>query len=258
MLSLALALGTCASRASLTEYQAAVRSEPSLISYYTFDAGNARDTKAANHGTVSGNATYDTGAGGGADRALVLNGTGHVNLGQVDAFDFLTGTGSVEAWIRADWTSSPGYNPAIFADRDGGPVNWSVHLEASKAAGGLWNGSSYQPMAVPAPGTGWHHLVVVFDYDATTGASTFTLYWDGQLMGVREQALGITPEAPTQLGSSAPGGRNAGSAPWTKWPSTAKPSARPRSRRTTSRSSWATRPSSKRHLSVVCSWPGSR
>lgn len=206
-LPLVLWLGASTLQASLTEYQAAVRSEPSLISYYTFDAGEALDTKASNHGTVVGSAAYEAGAGGGVDRAIVLNGTGHVSLGPVDAFDFLTGTGSVEAWVRADWTTSPGYNPAVFADRDGGPVNWSVHLEASKAAGGLWNGSSYQPMAVPAPGTSWHHLVVVFDYDLGTGLSTFTMYWDGEWMGAREQALGISPEAPTQLGSAAPGGQ---------------------------------------------------
>ncbi len=141
--------------ASITEYQAAVKSEASLISYYTFDAGNANDAQAANNGTVVGSATYGPGGGGGTDKAIVLDGTGYVNLGQVDAFDFISGYGTVEAWVRADWTSSPGYNPAIFADRDGGPVNWSVHMEASKAGAGLWNGSSYQPLAIAGTGTTW-------------------------------------------------------------------------------------------------------
>lgn len=193
--------------ASITEYQAAVKSEPSLISYYTFDAGNANDSQAANNGTVVGNATYGTGVGGGTDKAIVLDGTGHVNLGQVDAFDFVSGYGTVEAWIRADWPSSPGYNPAIFTDRDGGPVNWSVHMEASKAGAGLWNGSSYQPLALAGTGTTWHHLAVVFDFDANLGVNTFTLYWDGVPAGVRQQTIGADPTPPTELGSASASGQ---------------------------------------------------
>ncbi len=192
--------------ASITEYQAAVKNEPALISYYTFDAGNANDAQAANNGTVVGNATYGTGVGGGADKALVLDGTGHVNLGQVDAFDFASGYGTVEAWIRADWTSSPGYNPTLFCDRDGGPVNWSVHLEASKTGGGLWNGSSYQPQPLAGTGTAWHHLAVVFDYDSNLGANTFTLYWDGVPAGVTQQTIGADPTPPTELGSASASG----------------------------------------------------
>ncbi len=193
-------------RASITEYQAAVRGETTLVSYYTFDAGNAQDSQSSNHGTLAGSATFGTGVGAGADRALVLNGTGHVNLGQVDAFDFISGAGTVEAWVRADWPSSPGYNPALFADRNGGPVNWSVHLEASKSAGGLWNGSSYQPMTLAAVGATWHHLAVVFDTDPSLGTGTFSMYWDGVLAGVREQGIGSDPTQPTELGSSSTAG----------------------------------------------------
>lgn len=192
--------------ASITEYQAAVRGEASLISYYTFDAGNAEDSKSSNHGTVVGSATFGTGIGAGADKALVLGGTGHVNLGQVDAFDFSSGVGTIEAWVRADWPSSPGYNPALFADRDGGPVNWSVHLEAGKSGGGLWNGSSYQPMTLAGVGTTWHHLAVVFDTDVIQGVNTFAMYWDGVLAGVTQQSIGADPTQPTELGSSSVAG----------------------------------------------------
>jgi len=205
LLAAALFLGAAA-RASISEYQTAVRNEAGLISYYTFDAGDAADSQSSNHGTVVGNGSFATGVGGGADRGLMLDGAGHVNLGQVDAFDFLSGTGTVEAWVRADWSSSPGYNPTLFADREGGPVNWSVHLEGAKTAAGLWNGTSYDPMAVATVGTVWHHLAVVFDYDAGLGSSAFRLYWDGVLAGTTSQGLGAAPSSPTQLGSASPVG----------------------------------------------------
>lgn len=137
----------------------------------------------------------------------MLDGSGHVDLSQVNAFDFASGKGTVEAWVRADWTASPGYNPTIFADRDGGPVNWSVHLNGGKEAAGLWNGSTHQPMPVANTGFLWHHLAAVFDVDSASGSSTFTLYWDGMSAGTTFQALGPSPESPTQLGSAAPIGQ---------------------------------------------------
>ncbi|HNQ90370.1 MAG TPA: hypothetical protein PKM73_17280 [Verrucomicrobiota bacterium] len=194
------------SRASITEYQQAVENEPSLISYYTFDAGDLKDVESAHHGTAGGTVAYGTGVGGGSDRAIVLTGTGHVNLGQVEAFDFLTGLGTIEAWVRADWSVSPGYNPTIFADRAGGPVNWSIHMDASKARAGLWDGASYQTLATPATGLTWHHLAVVFDYDAGLGEYVFKLYWDGEAAGMTRQGMGGASSSPTQLGSASAGG----------------------------------------------------
>ncbi len=194
-------------RGTLADYQGAVQNEASLISYYTFDGGNAQDSKAANHGTAAGTVSYGVGAGGGADKALILKGAGHLNLGQVDAFDFASGQGTIEAWIRADWKSNPGYNPAIFTDRDMGTVNWSLHMNSGKDGVGLWNGATYLPLACPLAGTNWHHFAAVFDVNSDTGISTFTEYWDGQLLGVNEQGLGPSPEAPTELGSSSVSGQ---------------------------------------------------
>ncbi len=194
------------SHASLAEYQQAVNDETSLVSFYTFDQSDAQDSKASNHGTATGTVSYGTGIGGSTDKAAVLKGTGHINLGVVPAFDFSSGKGTVEAWVRADWKASPGYNPAIFAERDGGPVNWSVHMNSGKEAVGLWNGSSYQSKAITPAGTNWHHLAVVFDADPATGATTFTEYWDGLLIGTTDQALGGATDLPTQLGSSSPAG----------------------------------------------------
>ncbi|MBM3881959.1 MAG: hypothetical protein FJ387_19930 [Verrucomicrobia bacterium] len=185
----------------LTDYQAAVRREPSLISYYTFEALDANDTKAANHGTLQGQAPFGEGIGGGASKALQLTGAGHVNLGQVEAFDFLGQLGTVEAWVRADWAASPGYNPTIFADRAGGPANWSIHLMAPKGQVAHWNGSAVALVDVPNAGTDWHHFAMTFEFGA------WTVYWDGELAGSAVQPFGVAPESPTQLGSASATGQ---------------------------------------------------
>ena len=198
-------LGT--SSAKVERYQAAVRAESSLVSYYTFDSVSGQDAKGSNHGTVQGQVQFGPGIGGLADKALVMNGSGHLNLGQVTAFDFASGQGTVEAWVRADWTTGLGYNPAIFADRNGGPVNWSFHMNDSKDGIGLWNGSTHEPRTAPGIGVAWHHVATVYSTDPGTGEPSFTMYWDGQAIGATAQALGTAPESPTQLGSASPGGQ---------------------------------------------------
>ena len=191
----------------LKQYQAAVRSEPSLISFYNFDALDAKDSKDSHDGILQGRVSFGDGLGGAAGKALVLNAIGHVNLGQVADFSFLSGKGTVEAWIRADWTSGLGYNPALFANRDGGPVNWSIHMNDAKNGVGLWNGFTYQPLATPGTGTAWHHLAVIFDADIASGTSSFTVYWDGVAAGATQQGLGMAEALPVELGSSSTGGQ---------------------------------------------------
>ncbi len=183
--------------AKLNDYQAAVTNEASIISYYTFDKSNALDVVSTNNGTAYGGATFRPGVDG-VHAGLRLDGTGRVNLGQVPAFDFSDTTGSVEAWVRADWTIAPPYNPALFANRDGGPVLWSVHMNADKGAVGMWNGLAYQTLRIPSPGANWHHVAVVFD----TG--NMTIYWDGASIGTLTQGLVGSPQT-TQLGSSSAG-----------------------------------------------------
>ena len=51
----------------LARYQAAVRGEVGLISYYTFDASDAADTKGTNSGSLVGNVTFSAGVGQGTD-----------------------------------------------------------------------------------------------------------------------------------------------------------------------------------------------
>lgn len=178
----------------LTRYQSALTNEPSLLSYFTFDRLGAADLRALHDGVLVGTADFDTGLGGGPGAALFVDGTGHTLLFPVSDFDFTDGTGTVETWLRADW-SSAGYDPTIFANRDGGSVTWSVHMGRNRDVIGIWNGSTWMTAPIPNPGTNWHHLAVVFN----TGTNTF--YWDGVARGSVEQGLGFSP-ASTQIGST--------------------------------------------------------
>ncbi len=198
LLFLLLSTLTTPALAALTEYRAAVNAETSLISLYTFEAGDAADSKGTNNGTLQGTGTtFTTGAGGGTDKALTLNGAGRVNLGTLTSLQFTDGTGTAEAWVQAGWGTIT-YNPCLFANREGGSTRWSIHMGLGKTEYGVWNGSSYQPQAIANAGTSWHHVAVVWN-----GASTL-LYWDGVLIGTKTQGMGNTG-LPTQLGSSSAG-----------------------------------------------------
>ena len=102
----------------MVRYQTAVSNETSLISYYTFDRLVPEDVFGPNEGTLAGTADWGTGIGGGAAKGFLLDGAGHVNLGAVCDFDFASGAGTVEGWVRADWTSVGDW-PCMWADRNG-------------------------------------------------------------------------------------------------------------------------------------------
>jgi hypothetical protein len=194
--------------AGLANYQTSVKNTPGLISYYTFDEGNAKDSVGPNNGTLAGTASFAPGVGGAPGLGVHLDGHGWVKLGRVPAFDFSSGTGTVEAWVQADWPLTfSAYNPCLFADRDFGTINnellcWSVHMEATQLGFGVWNGTAWQPQTIPAPGTNWHHMAIV--WDNSTGSPTTTTFWDGVGVGKTDQPLDTVGET-TQLGSSTDG-----------------------------------------------------
>jgi hypothetical protein len=181
----------------LSKYQSAVRAESSLISYYTFDAGNANDSKSINHGSPVDEVSYGKGVGGKTDQALVLTGTGHIALGPVEAFHFADGTGTVEAWLRADYTTPPPYNATILADREGGSVVWSLHLMQAKNQVAHWNGSGVKIADFSNAGVTWHHFVSTFN------GATWSVYWDGALAGTFEQPFGTGTDTTTQIGATS-------------------------------------------------------
>ncbi len=142
--------------ATLGDYQAAVTNRPGLISYLTFDQSNANDVRAAHNGTTQGGVTFPDGVGA-AGKAIALNTVGRVTFGAVPDFDFADLTGTVEFWVRADWTGSLSYTPCLVASRNGGTVNWSIHMERDRRRIGMWNGMSYLTVVIPDAGTNWHH-----------------------------------------------------------------------------------------------------
>jgi len=119
---------------NMARYQATVLGESGLIAYYTFDASDAQDAKNAHPGTVANTVAYEAGPGGVTNLSLTLDGTGHIDLGQVADFDFASGSGTVEGWIRPNWINPAPYDPCVFADRDGAESVWSVHMDAWKTA----------------------------------------------------------------------------------------------------------------------------
>ncbi len=127
----------------------------------------------------------------------MLDGTGNIDLGTVPDFDFANGAGTVEAWIRADWTTNPGYDPCVAADRNGGPTDWSIHMGRNRDGIGNWNGSHFQTLGL-ADTTGWHH------YAAAFGGGSVSMYWDGALLGTFGQPIDLSTGLTTQIGSSAP------------------------------------------------------
>jgi hypothetical protein len=197
LLLAAMGMGSSRVFATLSDYQAAVTSTASLISYYTFEQTNANDSVGPYNGTPI-NPAYAPGAEG-YGQGFLCNGTAQVNFGTNSDFEFPSGSGTIEAWIRADWTTAQGGNPTLWADGNGYPTEYSIHMSgtATKNGIGFWNGAAYNTLPIPAPGTNWHHLVTVFD------GGTFTVYWDGQFAATENQILGFNPYQ-FELGNSNP------------------------------------------------------
>jgi Concanavalin A-like lectin/glucanases superfamily/Immunoglobulin I-set domain len=185
----------------VVKYQAAIRAEASLISYYTFDDRTARDTVGTGFGSLIGTTNFALGFGGGPDFALELDGLGWVDLGAVPSLNFTNGSGTLELWLKALW-SEISYNPTIVASREDGvsPVNYSIHMGNAKDRIYFWNGTAAPYFLLPEnAGTNWHHLGIIFDHGA------WTVVWDGVKLGTG--ALTRTGNLdPVQLGSSNPSG----------------------------------------------------
>jgi hypothetical protein len=188
---------------NMARYQATVLAESSLISYYTFDGGDGRDAKNAHPGSIANAVAFGAGAGGVTNQSLTLDGTGHIDLGYVPEFEFTSGIGTVEGWIEPNWSAGmPGYDPTIFADRNGGS-DWSVHMDRWQNAIGNWNSDRFQEMSIPGAG-GWHHYAIVFS------AGHVSMYWDGQSLGTFAQAINLFSDLTTQIGSAAPTNTDSG------------------------------------------------
>ncbi len=191
----------------VTNYETAVKLEPSLISRYSFNDGTVADHIGNRNGTLMGNAGPDYGFGGGPDLGLKLDGNGWVNLGYAFGCCTLKGggvtnLGTIELWLRPAWTNIA-YNPTIISQRDdkGGPADFSVHMGSDADKIYFWDG--YQAVSVPLPSRAdsvWHHLGVIAD------SGIWSVVWDGQLLaGVPFSISGRY--FPVQFGSAGPDGQ---------------------------------------------------
>jgi len=91
----------------------------------------------------------------------------------------------------------PGFDPCLFANRDGTPTRYSLHLTRNKDQIAFWNGTVVSTATIPAAGTNWHLLALSFD------SGNWTVYWDGQTLMTLPQTFSATTGLPTQIGSSS-------------------------------------------------------
>jgi len=186
-------------------YQAAVTATPGLISYYKFDGGTVNDDFGPNNMNPSWTgfsaATYAAGVGGGSDQALTFDGSGngvpYVGNPGDSPFNFASGQGTVELWLKAGWatyTAPNDFGPSIFSDKWLQRV-YFASLSTDKTTITVWNTETTTPKHFTLPtaaGTNWHHLAVVFNTN-----SSVTVIWDGLNLGTQAFILGTSYGAST-------------------------------------------------------------
>ena len=205
----------------LSPYQTMVRSQPSLLSYYTFDGDNTRTNGIhdvagliSQPGTFKCLARFDDGncresfveGVGGHGKALSLQGGGFVLLGAVPEFIFEDESGTIEAWLLPNSQGGAWFGTRSELASGPGPTN-RLSLESREnysgfgMAGRRKDDGDLRVDASLTPGE-WAHVVYVFQ----NGRSRFYLNGqpiaDDQLQGW--QRLGdISSNLTSQIGISA-------------------------------------------------------
>jgi len=191
-------------------YQAAVLADPNLISYYPVDADpNASvflDVVGTNDGVLAGTGSSHQASPVG-DYALDLAGTSWVQFGVVPAFEFPSGSGTVECLVK---------KTAAFPDQDRGalfisrcttdPESWApcrAHwcldqstnsMNFDSNIGATWYNAGNNPFTCNVDQ--WYHLAIVYD-----AGEVSEMYVDGVALGAPSGVpLGDTG-ATTQFGS---------------------------------------------------------
>ena len=187
-------------------------------------------------------------------QGLLLDGSGHVQLGSVPDFDFSSGAGTVEGWVRADWTSSSGITLACSRTATAATVIWSMHMNSDKRGPiGIWNGSAVIRF-VPVPNAG-HELAPCGGRSSDSGNRPY--YWDGSARWGRSHMPlgGIPSSVQTGFVRGVQPWPKAGWGCWMKSRSIPQRCPPPQSRPTTMLTSWATRRSSQPSRSAAISSP---
>jgi hypothetical protein len=162
--------GVISVRGDIGHYKNAVTSEAALISYYTFETGDAADTKSANQGTTEGTVSFDSGIGGGNNKALVLGQERWIGALDEVAFysDALTAN-AIQSHYQA-FIGAPAQRPILSFTRSGTQVTLSWPADA---IGFVLESATVLPAAswTPVPGAANNSVTV----DAVSGARFFRL-----------------------------------------------------------------------------------
>ncbi|MBL7219880.1 MAG: hypothetical protein ISS69_07195 [Phycisphaerae bacterium] len=174
-----------AAGAKPAEYQKAVRGVKSLISYYTFDAGDAVDSIAKNHGKVVGKgAKFVPGVAGKAINFTAK--TALVEFGYVPDFAFKDGSGTVE--VLLNHSGYKGGTNFVFAQRKGWETNSMRHGVCLTKLNEIWvvsrgTGENFAKGKLFLSQNQWHHLAVVYSGGGFAGA-----YLDGNKLSINGRA----------------------------------------------------------------------
>jgi hypothetical protein len=194
------------SAADVAAYRTAVTAEPGLVAYYTVDNDTGTtltDTKGSNNGTLEGTAEFDgrTNYAFGV-RALRLKNTddGDVTIPNNPAFEFGSGTGTIEAMVHLDQALSQ-TNETIFSEANvGNPIYYAIQVSPDGSSLIYTNDLLTKAItwAVPVPLVGrLAHVAVVFTN------STVTAYADGLSLGSQANpSFGSIPGGPAWIGSA--------------------------------------------------------
>jgi len=193
-------------------YEATVRAESGLISFYTFDMDNqtsfvVKDVEGTNQGTVVGTQAYEAGLGGGTNRAFTFDGSSWITLGSVVNLAFTNGIGTVELLVRNDRPADSGVNACMVSYRQDPDVLYSFYSMSPLTSYADWNGAGLLQAGTGliAPSS-WHHIAWVFNTNTTPSTQ---VYVDGALVGSSANyglGGGDPAVASAQLGASGPGG----------------------------------------------------
>jgi hypothetical protein len=171
---------------------------PGMVSWWQAE-NNASDSVGSNHGTLVGQAPYGTGVAG---KGFQLNGINEfVNIPHSDSLNFGTADFSVGFWVKfanvsrqqvliekyietENISTRQGWGLAYLGNntlRLYGPIN-----------DGLARIIDASPSTPIVTGT-WYYAVV------TRLGNTFTLYWNGEVLGTRDASLNLDSSATTTL-----------------------------------------------------------
>jgi hypothetical protein len=192
--------------ANVAAYRNAVTAEASLIGYFPVDGSTgstvANTVDGAHNGSLELGALYDgqTNRAFG-ERAIYLRGNGDVRIPSNSAFEFGSGSGTLEALVYLAAAPSGG-NDWIFsvASDDGTAIRYAVGLTGDGTSV-LYTNDSGVSLSWPVP----VNLLNRFAHFALTfsGGTTVTAYVDGQSLGAKTQSgFGSATGVPAWIGSA--------------------------------------------------------